>query len=457
MERNLDVRFFRNGDPIQESITLEDFYEFQMKFEPTYYMVNIGNEKHYFYNGWAAIDTSIAPIGYKVPSRDDFKFLKSQDYLKFKSLGFIDLNEFISSSNYLYFWTSSRTKDTVNYIDALLIDLKTIKKYPNIPMNCSNGLSIRCIEDLDYSIKTKSYDYKLLLPDKYNLILEKLILNLKSQYSFSNSEVICIKGNIGFSRDGFNKSIITDIDPFYSNLKEDQKQKIKLNLTNELNSFNEFPIYNNQLIESQSNFSLVLKYTDTILKRQEFKSSFTTASYKILPSHVNKINQAYNNGFKCKLHQRNLKVNDNGNLLYNEETLELIKFRGKGPIISLGAIIPGMGLSLITKNSFNTKGRQSLKKTLWISGLTLGLVSVSSKIYSKHYYNRYTSDLLGNNAEKNYKNANISQKIFLSSLIGYGVLSAVDFTVTFGIGTKNKFVEKKLNSELKRDKKIILY
>ena len=58
--------------------------------------------------------------------------------------------------------------------------------------------------------------------------------------------------------------------------------------------------------------------------------------------------------------------------------------------------------------------------------------------------------MFASNAESNYNKASVSQKLFLSSLGGYGVLGLLDFGFTFGIGVKNKTIERDLNKAIEK-------
>lgn len=77
MKKNLDVKTFRNGDPIQESKTTEDWIRLYNEKKPawTTFEWDENSEKNYgvIYNYYAIIDPrGIAPEGWRIPTSTDF-------------------------------------------------------------------------------------------------------------------------------------------------------------------------------------------------------------------------------------------------------------------------------------------------------------------------------------------------------------------------------------------------
>ncbi|MDF2158334.1 fibrobacter succinogenes major paralogous domain-containing protein [Algoriphagus sp. CAU 1675] len=77
MKQNLDLKVFRNGDPIQESKSVEDWVRFYDEKIPawTSYFWESENEEIYgiMYNYYAMIDPrGLAPEGWRIPTSTDF-------------------------------------------------------------------------------------------------------------------------------------------------------------------------------------------------------------------------------------------------------------------------------------------------------------------------------------------------------------------------------------------------
>jgi hypothetical protein len=172
------------------------------------------------------------------------------------------------------------------------------------------------------------------------------------------------------------------------------------------------------------------------------------------------LDHAHQFGFRAKVITETLSVIENDETIFYQNIKKIENFSAPGVINSLSCLLPGTGLLRINKESYTQVKGLSWKKLgegFLISSISLGAISIGSKVYSNIYYRRYKDDLFGVKALSNYKNANISQKVFLSSFIGYGILGVLDFTFTFCIGAKNKAVQTKLNNELDNGKRIILY
>jgi uncharacterized protein (TIGR02145 family) len=80
MAENLNVSAFRNGDPIPEAKTDEEWVRACNQFQPAwcYYKNNdnLGPKYGKLYNWWAIIDSrEISPIGWRIPNSNDLKVL----------------------------------------------------------------------------------------------------------------------------------------------------------------------------------------------------------------------------------------------------------------------------------------------------------------------------------------------------------------------------------------------
>ena len=171
--KNLDVATFRNGDPIPEAKTPEQWREAGNYSQPAwcYYNNKTANGTEYgkLYNWHAAVDDrGIAPVGYHIPTDEEWtvlsNFLGGEDMAgkKMKSTsGWKDSNgtnssgfsglpggyrnyddDFGSVGDYGSWWSASRNEDSYIWVRAIT-GLGLIRYDHHDYM----GLSIRCVED----------------------------------------------------------------------------------------------------------------------------------------------------------------------------------------------------------------------------------------------------------------------------------------------------------------------
>ena len=117
-----------------------------------------------------------------------------------------------------------------------------------------------------------------------------------------------------------------------------------------------------------------------------------------------------------------------------------------GPINSIFAVIPGLGVSQFRNTFLVLNDPQKVLLSLSISTAAIG---IASKAISISYYNRFRYNLDGPESAKNYQIANTSQKVFVVSSALYAGLALVDFTWTFSLGVKSKHYQHQANKELR--------
>jgi len=174
MAKNLDVTHFRNGDPIPEVKTIQDFIDASSNYLPIQaeYELSAKNGKTYgrLYNWYAVNDKrGLAPADWSVPSKEDwdelmgkcqgnsillkskvgwskkgngnnesgFNALPSGDFNDFESV-FADLNECA------YWWTSTNWTDASSYYVRLSFDDQEI--YSQV-LNNGFGFAVRCVKN----------------------------------------------------------------------------------------------------------------------------------------------------------------------------------------------------------------------------------------------------------------------------------------------------------------------
>jgi hypothetical protein len=257
---------------------------------------------------------------------------------------------------------------------------------------------------------------------------------------FTNNDYI-ISGSLTSNKQGYVSGIIENID--LASLNEKQ---IKPLLDQKINDVNVVPYYHGIELSAASNFKIFISKEVNSLPENYF-SVMSLKSYRnVEHKHVN---FAQNNDFKSTIRTFSYRVQDDEDFLYTENSRYIEKFNSKGPIYSLASVLPGLGLRSIAKD--NLEDKYFLRRGLLISSISLGGIAIASKLYSIYRYNLYRKDVYASYAPKNYKQANLSQKVFIASGLAYCVLGAIDFTWTFSIGCKNKYVERQLNKAIISD------
>jgi len=467
----LNVTKFRNNLELYDATN--DSYFFKIN-KPAYIKKSINGKIYFFYN-WRAVGhpDTLAPRGFKIASRVDYKnvlkkqhlliepklydsssdkslvdYLNSPFYVHF--VGYIDEGGYNLDVKYQHYWTSnSMIGSDVAISQRFTIDEKSTNVISDfLPMDKDFGYLVLCVENLEESVKDSLFDYQMLMPNEFKRLLLDVALTIKGQYDFKNNDIVLIKGKIGFNKNGASISKLNSIKSDFNFLNQKTAESM---IREQLLSSSTKPYYKGQILQSETNFDLSVIQEITIRK-------FHFLNLKIYRGYLSdKIDSAYlcdlidranSFDFKCKVIEKKFTATDNGTIINSEIRKDIKSFKSKGPIYALGCVLPGFGLSLITSNNYNSNSRKSLKKTLWISSLSLGAVAIASKHYSNNYYKQYRNDIFNTSAAENYKKANLSQKIFLASAIGYGVLGVLDFSYTFTIGCKNKSAQRQLNKNI---------
>ena len=174
MSKNLDVAKFRNGDPIPEAKTDEEWEKAGKNKQPAwcYYKNDTANGAKYgkLYNWYAVIDPrGLAPTGYHIPS--DAEWTTLENFLgvdvgkKMKSTnGWIDQGNGTNSSgfnglpggfratngtfNYIgstgYWWSSTEYYTVNAWYRGLYYSSGSVDSYYGSKLS---GLSVRCLRD----------------------------------------------------------------------------------------------------------------------------------------------------------------------------------------------------------------------------------------------------------------------------------------------------------------------
>lgn len=471
---NLKNITFRNGDKIEIIYDINDWKKFNgegKKNQPAVLILNTTEGKEYLYNFYAFDDTrNIIPKNYKLPSIEDCKNIElNYDYLPYSKSKFN-----FYSSNYI-FWDDAIEKFQFSKSNNTQLNLWTSNKYNYdsdahwmaIELNVNNsqleleesiffktsGLPIRCIENFNESLKDTTLDYSIYLPNEFSSLKNKFIAYLTSKDRIKNNQKITFSGELVFDSNGNNVSQIGDFNP---EISEDFSNDLRLILM----KWSNYPYYDDLKIKSKTKIDFeFIKHKDIIEKNDNFALRVISNS---INSYGNDFKSCFaeciSRGFNYSYYKPDydLKINQKFEKFENKSSLK--KVTGKGPLISVLAIIPGLGLHQINRNTDFIYSHQKLKKTLLTSSIIVGFIGLSSKIISSYYYNSYKSQLNSSNARNYFEIANMTQKIFITSLYTYSALSLIDFTYTFKIGVKNKSIQHKMNKQIRNLKQpLIIY
>jgi hypothetical protein len=460
--QNLSVTHFSNGVPIFQANSIEEFDQIHKQKNTPAYIVfeNEFGQREFYYNFYAVIDTNkLAPYGFKIPDISDFKNLwinklnatEAGVGTRFICSGYVDNTSGVDTEdNRTYLWTNQLYKDDVEHGMAFVFnrDVAQVEAF-NLPMYKQYGLSVRCIEDLLVSIEDSVFEYKKLLPLNYTSAIDKMLNITKEHVGMNNDFTIKLYGTVNCSKNGEILASITRIESPYDNINE---EKIKFELNSNLSDLKTIPYYKGQILMAKSDIELGFKRITTDSDKDKI---FDKSYVKNISESIdrNLLDEATYRGFLFSSKMVDMKIFDHFEIFKRENLTNISKFQAPRISNAFCCFLPGFGLSRVNRNANEfelTHNWKKLGKTFLISSISLGVVSISSKIYSNIYYNRYKNDMFGSYAESNYKKANFSQKIFLSSLGGYGLLGLLDFGFTFGIGVKNKTIERDLNKAIEK-------
>jgi hypothetical protein len=474
MVDNLKNETFRNGDKIDVIYDVNDWRYYNSeskKNKPVLLIINTKNGVEYLYNFYAFNDKrNIIPKNYRIPLLEDFINIEFYN----KDIPNYNLNKFVFSSSSNIFWDDLKEKFQVSNFNNFQSYVWTNNNYNDgnefwfaeeINKNDSEftsketfflkscGLPIRCIENFDETLKDTTLDYSIYLPNEFSLLKNKFIAYLTYKDRIKNNQKIIFSGELVFDSKGNNVSQIGD---FNTEISQDISNDLSLILM----KWSNFPFYNDLKIKSKTNIDFeFIKHKDIIEKNDNFALRVISNSINSFESDFKScFAECISRGFNYLYFKSDydLRINQKFEKFENKSTLK--KVIGKGPLISVLAIIPGLGLHQITKNTDTIYSHKKLKNTILTSSIIVGFIGLSSKIISSYYYNSYKSQLNSSNARNYFEIANMTQKIFLTSLYTYSALSLIDFTFTFKIGVKNKSIQHKMNKQIRNLKQpLIIY
>jgi uncharacterized protein (TIGR02145 family) len=462
---------FQNGDdiPICDDLNSWKFHNHRNK--PAVYVTQ--NNVH-LYNYYALSDSrNLCPRYYRPPTFHDVSQssveIKNPSTLKnisgilfIEPLNWIDISSGIPDLRSATFpasfgssseWIRKDKEYSSDYYFATFSINKNgiVTEFPE-PKN-GTGVPIKCITDLGAIIQDSVFEYKQLVWGQYTAALNDMLHASVDYFEIGKPFKIQLAGTIEAKRNTAQNFRIKSSDFTISGKTKNLTHLlIEERLLEALRVKIPLPMYKGTSLLAQSNFNLTLKREIFKTPEQRFYTNQVMRSSVAL-SDVH-INYANDHGFRVKTYKEVISMAEGAQTLYSKADLKVSSFHSRGSIYSLAAVLPGLGLKTVNRIQYKesgTKPQEKLSKTFLISSISLGTIGVAAKIYSEIQYKKYRDNPFGISEQRNYEMANLSNQIFISSLLGYGVLSILDFSISFGIGVKNKTTQAQLNRQLKKE------
>lgn len=452
---------FQNGDKLNVVYEKDDLkFDTWDKYtnKPTVLITKTGD---YLYNHRAIIDKrNICSSGMHVINSKDIteKILQKKE-ICFNIYEKVNCLNFSPSCTEEAFYTIEREKyqillsDPFYFQDIWSSEKKSLENIPNITLydyKSSNfeyyttysGGATRCVYN-NYKEYFKNNDllYEKLIPIKYSEFKKSIISEINNFNYLVENETFNYRGELKFDDEGKNVSKLSYSATFNLKKLEDKINKV-------VNSWTEFPYFEDIFIKCSAPINIKIERKNDLKSKYSYLTQSTKKELNLKNINeknlINLLNDCINNQFKFNYKTINYRIEFNG-YLENEPSINLLnKVKGKGPIYSLLSVVPGLGQLKIKQQD----GYRKLR--LWQFSVPMGAIAIASKIYSNYYYSKFLSDLDGSNSRKYYKLANFSQKVFMSSLGVYSLMSLVDFSITFTIGCKNKALQYSVNQKIRK-------
>ena len=439
----LQTTVFRDG---KELNIVRDITFWGLTNKPS---VFITPENQYLYNYKALIENNgLCPFGYKIPNYNDIKNAlinldnQNSNQLKIKNYPYISQfqDEFVISTpkDETFLGTTTEEKDIYEFTSAIItLKSKYLEKWP---ISKNSALGVKCVENFNESLKDSVLFYDIYLAPKFNELKKQIISIISDPNNLKQNQSFTSYGKLIFNSDGLNVSELS-----FQAKKEFIELENKINY--KIKSWDVYPYYEDIKIKSTAPINIKIE------RFKDDKSKFLNLekdelfgldlniyeNYELYSS----VSSCFERQFKFNYKTTNYNIEFNGVLENNSNSNFLNKVKGKGPIYSLCSVVPGLGLYTIKTNKI-----AGIK--LWHISVPIGAIAIASKIYSNFYYSKFLSDLEGSNSRKYYTQANFSQKVFMSSLGVYSLMSLVDFSITFGIGCKNKALQYSVNQKIRK-------
>ncbi len=440
------------------------------------------NNEEILFNYYIVKDSKqICPTGYRVPLVSDFDLLRKNieftfDKNKKNDKNFIlkgntsilrgsDENDgifsYLDDGNKLRYWvldeySNSELAKAITFTRNVNTNFPTFfenKPYVISALDKKSGLNLYCIEKLEKILVENQFTYKELVPNDY-LKLENSIVDLITQTRIKNFN---FSGKLQFDENGKNVS------NSFGAIDDMENLSLYNDIKNTISNWTVYPYYNNLKIKTSHNFRINVNsnsYTSDE-KRMLSKNSYLNYYFKdySLRNMLDNCDEGKKD-FKFKIEKIKYKITIDNELIQNSLNSTIKKVIGKGPFYSLYSVLPGLGKIQITSDSKISKDVGFNRKTNSFLGISisLGVIGGFSKLISHYHYEVYRQGLSYEDLSRNYKIANISQKVFLSCLTAYSAMFLYDFSSTLALGIGNKTLQRKINKKIRKlENPIILH
>lgn len=211
------------------------------------------------------------------------------------------------------------------------------------------------------------------------------------------------------------------------------------------------PVYEGSYLKTKDTLFIRIHKNDNRFTKGRFDKIYDTIASLEFKNHI-RSSLLEQNIKKCMSIKAKAKFLHSNNTFYFDNELRavestLYKVKCPGPLKSIYAIIPGLGIRQFIglKDKLEIKSKKILR-----ASLTFATLSIVSKLISDHYYRLFLDNTSGAFAKINYTTANTSNKIYLASAGVFTTLLFVDFTWTFTLGLKSKKLQHQTNKALKK-------
>jgi hypothetical protein len=322
---------------------------------------------------------------------------------------------------------------------SLNIRLFDFKDKDTIPVPLYSGGPTRCAYASynDY-FKSHQLSSKVLLSPNYNKFKSQLTDYLAFNVKLNSNSTIQIYWQFE------NEKI--EVNVFANDLSYNEKNNISLLLRNNI----PFPLYDGLYLNTKDTLKIKVSDNKNSIEKGRFSDIYDKYASSEFKNYI-RFSQLEQNVFKCLNIKSKAKfISSKNNFTFDNEMINaktsLYKVRCPGPINSIYALIPGLGIRQFKGLNINLEKRS---KFLLRTSLTFATISIASKLISDHFYRQYLNNLSDSFSKNNYNTANSANKIYLSSAAVFASLFIVDFTWTFSLGLKSKKLQHETNREIK--------
>jgi hypothetical protein len=448
---NLKTLIFSNGDPLYV-INQNENTEYEMLWQKNINKpeVLITRSGEYIYNNKALIDNrNLCHINKEIISSTFL--LKTQEILKMKANEYLlhspacDQPAFYSKPrermlmlgdlpSYLLEGGDNGKMDSSLHIKSYNFDLNEVMDVP-----LYSGGPTRCIYTSynDY-FKSQQLSSKVLLSPSYNKFKSQLSDYLAFNVKLNPNSTIRIYWQFE------NEKI--DVNVFANELSYNEKNKISLLLRNNI----PFPIYEGSYLNTKDTLNIKVTKNKNPIVKGRFSEIYDKYASSEFRNYI-RFSQLEQNIFKCLNVKSKAKfISSKNNFTFDNEMINtktsLYKVKCRGPVNSIYALIPGLGIRQFKGLNINLEKRSKL---LLKTSITFATISIASKLISDHFYRLYLNNLSDPFSKNTYNTANSANKIYISSAAVFASLFIIDFTWTFSLGLKSKKLQHETNREIK--------